>query len=258
MRDLVPFAAILIDMGGGVERALSWTSTLLIAGAIGLPKSEITPDELIYLDREVRRLGLVDGAGSPTRDRIVELLLVLEVIGALPPPKKPLPRHEPLVFTLPAPLMAKLTPPERLDVLVADVIRSAESELRIGGPFWNADGMEILRAVLQPAIEVRRAKCVFYAHRQGEPMDQLVSSFVGELRQLGPVELWWYKPTDQSLLHAKFCVADGKTGYFGTANLTSWGLGGHVEIGVRLSQPQCGELIRVLDLLAESHLLERQ
>jgi hypothetical protein len=256
---LVPLAAALIDMAGGVERAASWTAAFLTtAGLDGLPASGLTRDEKIFLDRETRRLGLLDATGQPRKDRVAELLLVLELISALPPPKKPVPTHEPLVFTLPAQLMAKLSPPERLDVLVADVIRSAVSEIRVGGPFWNADGMKTLRTVLEPAIGVRRARCIFYAHRQGDPLDQTVRRFVDELAQLGSVELWWYTSTDQSLLHAKFCLADGRTGYFGTANLTSWGFGGHVEIGVRLSERQCGELIRVLDLLAQSHLLERQ
>ncbi len=258
MRDLVPLAAALIDMAGGVERAAYWTAAFLAAGSDGFPTSGLTPDEKIFLDRETHRLGLLDASGQPRKDRLAELLLVLELISALPPPKKPLPTHEPLVFTLPAQLMARLSPPERLDVLVADVIRSAVSEIRVGGPFWNAEGMETLRTVLEPAIEVRKARCIFYAHRQGEPLDQTVRRFVDELSQLGPAELWWYHSGDQSLLHAKFCLADGRSGYFGTANLTSWGFGGHVEIGVRLSERQCAELIRVLDLLAESHLLEKQ
>ena len=32
--------------------------------------------------------------------------------------------------------------------------------------------------------------------------------------------------------HAKFCVADGRAGYIGSANLTGRGLSGQVEMGV--------------------------
>ena len=61
-----------------------------------------------------------------------------------------------------------------------------------------------------------------------------------------------------SLMHAKFCVADESTGYFGTANLTSTGLGEHIEIGVKLSPPQCKELLKFLFILREGRMFTRE
>src|SRR5215831_2570896 len=155
MRELVHLATVLIGLAGGSERASVWARALTDRGAAALSSADLTPDEQIYLRREATRVGVLTGNGAPCVDRALELSLVLEIVSALPPPRKPTPSHEPLVFTLPEALQTRLTPPERLDILVMDVIRSAERELRIGGPFWNYEGMETLRAVLEPAIEAR-------------------------------------------------------------------------------------------------------
>jgi phosphatidylserine/phosphatidylglycerophosphate/cardiolipin synthase-like enzyme len=48
-------------------------------------------------------------------------------------------------------------------------------------------------------------------------------------------------------MHAKFVVADGRRGYLGSANLTSFGLTQHVEVGVGLTAPQAQELLRLID-----------
>ena len=50
-----------------------------------------------------------------------------------------------------------------------------------------------------------------------------------------------------SLMHAKFVVADGVTGYFGTANLTPLGLSEHLEIGVALAPTQAASLLQKVD-----------
>lgn len=75
------------------------------------------------------------------------------------------------------------------------------------------------------------------------------------LRSFGKAGLSWYSGPLGSLMHAKFCVADGRTGYLGTANLTSYGLEEHVEVGVRLTRHQCGELLSMLSMLRELELL---
>jgi len=145
-----------------------------------------------------------------------------------------------------------------LDLLVSDVIRSAVSGIRLGGPFWNREGLEVLRPVIEPALQLRSVACSLYAQSQGEPWDAIIREFARAMHDLGDVRLWWYRAKAGSLLHAKFCVADSATGYFGSANLTSAGLGNHVEIGVKLSTQQCQELNRVLDLLLASGLLEEE
>ena len=55
-------------------------------------------------------------------------------------------------------------------------------------------------------------------------------------------------------MHAKFVVADRARGYFGSANLTSLGLGEHLEMGVALEPAQRSALLTLLDALETSGL----
>ncbi len=55
-------------------------------------------------------------------------------------------------------------------------------------------------------------------------------------------------------MHAKFVVSDGTRGYFGSANLTSLGLGEHFEVGVGLTTQQAQQLMELLDQLREAGL----
>src|SRR6266511_4919268 len=76
---------------------------------------------------------------------------------ALPifPPTQPRPApDEPLVFTVPPEAAKLIQPRQRLDLLVADVIRDSTTTLHIGGPFWNEEGFGLLRPVLEPALAV--------------------------------------------------------------------------------------------------------
>ncbi|WP_338674651.1 hypothetical protein V1460_17810 [Streptomyces sp. SCSIO 30461] len=74
------------------------------------------------------------------------------------------------MFTTPRAAAHLVAPPvRRLDLLVQDVIAGANSELHIGGPFWNRHGCDLLREVLLPAIAERQVAVHFYAHgRQRE------------------------------------------------------------------------------------------
>lgn len=49
------------------------------------------------------------------------------------------------------------------------------------------------------------------------------------------------------MLHAKFVVRDRKHGYLGTANLTSWGMRGHIEAGVELTPGQSERFVQFLE-----------
>jgi phosphatidylserine/phosphatidylglycerophosphate/cardiolipin synthase-like enzyme len=65
------------------------------------------------------------------------------------------------------------------------------------------------------------------------------------------VNTLWYMGPAASLMHAKFVVSDVHEGYLGTANLTSLGLGHHIEVGMELSPAHCKELIKMLSKLVE-------
>jgi phosphatidylserine/phosphatidylglycerophosphate/cardiolipin synthase-like enzyme len=158
-------------------------------------------------------------------------------------------RAEPLVFTVPCAAEGLVTPAQRLDLLVNDVIARASEALHIGGPFWNEGGWELLRPVVIPALKHRKVKATFYLHpHESGPLDVL-HEILDEAGRHGDVQAQWWAGGEQSLMHAKFVVADRSRGYFGTANLTSLGLGEHLEIGVALCRSQVASLLHLLDAL---------
>jgi phosphatidylserine/phosphatidylglycerophosphate/cardiolipin synthase-like enzyme len=68
----------------------------------------------------------------------------------------------------------------------------------------------------------------------------------------GAVRALWWTGGHPSLMHAKFVVADRSRGYFGSANLTSLGLGEHLETGVALEPQQSEALLGLLSALESS------
>ncbi|MDA8072834.1 MAG: phospholipase D-like domain-containing protein [Actinomycetota bacterium] len=69
------------------------------------------------------------------------------------------------------------------------------------------------------------------------------------LRRAGPVGIRWFVGSRPTMLHAKFAIRDRCHGYLGTANLTSWGMEGHIEAGVELTPGQSERFIRFLEQL---------
>jgi hypothetical protein len=56
------------------------------------------------------------------------------------------------------------------------------------------------------------------------------------------------------MLHAKFVIRDRRHGYLGTANLTSWGMQGHIEAGVELTVGQSERFVQFLAQLDAANL----
>ena len=75
-----------------------------------------------------------------------------------------------------------------------------------------------------------------------------------EARGHGKIRSLWWAGGLPSLMHAKFIVGDRSYGYFGTANLTSLGLGEHLEMGVALAPTQAASLLTLLDSLEQAGL----
>ncbi len=257
MRDLVPFVVMLTEMAGGVEGARRWIQTIQESGLDAFGKLGVSSDVRLVAERQVRDLGLVDADGSPNAVRLAQLVLVADILSAVPPPQMRSTLSEPLVFTVPPEAADLIQPRQRLDLLVADIIRDSTATLHIGGPFWNEEGFGLLRPVLAPALAVRRVRCEFFLHESGTAFDSDLHAFLRDLGYPDLVTTWWYRRPHGSLMHAKFCIADGTHGYFGSANLTSLGLTHHVEVGVKLSQTQCSEMLRLLNALVESGLFAK-
>jgi phosphatidylserine/phosphatidylglycerophosphate/cardiolipin synthase-like enzyme len=59
------------------------------------------------------------------------------------------------------------------------------------------------------------------------------------------------------MLHAKIVLADGKQAYVGSANLTGHGLQAHLEVGLRVHEPQATHIEMLLHTLIDSELVDR-
>lgn len=256
MRELVPFALTLVDLSGSYGAAMQWLSVLQQEGLAALPRFALSSDSRLLAEQRARELGLVNAQGEPQPPRMAQLLLVLDVLAAVPEPGRPEPESEPLVFTVPEEARHLISPSDRLDLLLSRVIVDASETLHVGGPFWNQEGFTFLKPLLVPALAVRDVKCHFYVHRSDTPFDDELRQFIDELDHSDQVTTWWYTGGEHSLMHAKFCVADGATGYFGTANLTSYGLSEHIEVGVKLTARQSQDLLRLLNSLVAARLFE--
>lgn len=218
--------------------------------ALGTPSDDATA----LMHREAVRLGLCTPEGQPLAGRCAELVIVCDVLASVPP-RAQAPSPSPhLVFTAPREVAAKVET-RRLDVLVADIIRMATSEVRVGGPFWNDAGLEALLEVLIPAVELRGVRCTFYVHspQEGSYLAR-VRGWMQALSDEHDAKVLWYAGPQGSLMHAKFVTADGARGYLGSANFTGLGFDQHVEMGVELTPTQTSELLRFLDALDQAGL----
>lgn len=197
-----------------------------------------------------------DGTGD--RVRAAELVVLLDLLDAAPRPNRvPAPERE-LVFTVPRSVEHLVQPRQRLDLLVNDVIARADRTLHIGGPFWNAGGWELLKPVVPPALHIRGVRVTFYLHRSESGHLVVVEEMLQDAREHGRVDARWWSAGVPSLMHAKFIVADGITGYFSTANLTSLGLSEHLEMGVALAPAQAASLLDLLQQLEQAGLFDTE
>jgi PLD-like domain len=249
---LVPIAELLAEAVGSRQGAVRLAAEIYHKGASALPRRN---DNVVYAARsQLVALGVVTNSGVPVLHRAAELMIVCEVLAVSTLPSSA-PAPEPrLVFSAPVGT-APIADVERLDGLVLDVIRRATETLHVGGAFWNDQGFERLEEVLLPALTVRAVTAVIYANNPAEeryrrPLEERLARLVAS----GQVALRWFSGPRPTMLHAKFVIADRRLGYLGTANLTSWGLQGHIEAGVHLTAGQAERFVVFLDQLEAAGL----
>ena len=258
VRDLVPLAVLLTEVLGDHGAALAWVQRLQVEGAGALSNLGLHGDAGVVLQDKARTVGLLDDGGHTSPVRAAELVLVLDVLAAVPQVAAAPAEPQPLVFTVPQAARPLVRPVQRLDLLVNDVIARAKSTLHIGGPFWNEDGWALLRPVILPALEHRNVQITFYLHPKESGHLETVNAMLADARCHGDIRALWWCGGHPSLMHAKFVVADRGRGYFGSANLTSLGLGEHLEMGVALEPAQSEALLSLLEALEVGGLFADQ
>jgi len=253
MQDLVPLALQLAELTHGLGPAIQFIRRVMERGQAEVDL--LRGDARLVVGDQAKRLGLIDDRGSPDATRCQELILVCEVLMAVPDPPPPALVQAPLVFTVPPEARGLLEPRERLDLLVEHLIRMARGELLIGGPFWNDPGFTRLLQVLQPAVAERGVSCTFFVHSwPDETRRQFIIDRIASVGPQARVRTYWYRGPAESLMHAKFVLRDSEEGYLGTANLTSHGLEQHVEVGLVMTSHQTLELKRFLSILLNADL----
>ncbi|MBI2951103.1 phospholipase D family protein [bacterium] len=138
--------------------------------------------------------------------------------------------------------------------VLTQLVSQAQQSLVIAAPFLQSS--ETLdRGPLAEALHA--------ALRRGVAVDMvsigssLRSLDISDIPMIGNGQLRFFQPLtnveDKRRLgsHAKFCIADGKDAYIGSANLTGAGLSGNLEMGLLVR----GEVARQIEQFWQ-HLLE--
>ena len=197
----------------------------------------------------LRSLGVLDAAGCPDLQKADSVGMALELIGDLFAPLRPIPSWAP-VATLPSELRAVLRPPavrETAGVLL-ELIDGATTTLTLATPFVDSGGISFLSEALVGAGRRGVVANVITSPGQASMFADLARQWSSKANsRLRVIEV----RTDLSALgsHAKIMVADGERAYVGSANLTSAGLGRHIEIGIEVEGPHVGELVRILSAM---------
>lgn len=251
MRTLVPLAHRLILLTGDPEAGVELANRIFKEGLEAL--GDFDDDLTTFLKEEMRAKGIVDRDGNAVAGTAAAFVMVSDMLAALPEPPSTAPPGGRLVFTTPKDIVT--TPAEqRLDLLVADIIRMSTGELHIGSAFWNDEGLDSMIEVLRPAVQARGVQTTLYAQVDGERHVKRLRAEAGDLLSSPTFQAFTYQGPANSLMHAKFVVADRTRGYLGTANLTSLGFGHHIECGVELTPAQSSELVDFLDSLHDHNL----
>lgn len=254
MSELVALAVTMRDGAGSYRAALEWTDIIRARGADAFSQLGLRGDAAVVLTDKALAAGVLRPDGAADRVCVAQLVVVLDTLAAVPDRPAAASDVEPLVFTVPRAAERLVTPAQRLDLLVNDVIARATETLHIGGPFWNEGGWELLRPVVLPALKHRKVKVTFYLHPHESGRLDVLHAMLAEVAAHSDVRARWWAGGYPSLMHAKFIVADRCRGYFGTANLTSLGLGEHLEMGVALATSQAMSLLDLLDALERAGL----
>jgi hypothetical protein len=250
---LVPAAELLAEIAGSRQGA-----TRLAIGLLGPDPHAVVRghDDLHVATREeLIGAGVLTESGVPTTSLVAELVTVCEILANSTLPSPAPPPDSRLVLSAP-PGTVPLADRERLDGFVLDVIRQATTSLTIGGAFWNDAGFELLDEVLLPAVQVRGIPTSVYVNTPDDAYLTPLQERLAALRAAGSVRIRWFVGPRPTMLHAKFVIRDNVHGYLGTANLTSWGLHGHIEAGVELTAGQSQRFVQFLEQLDAAGLFD--
>ena len=248
MRELADIVLFLRD-AYRPEDLVTFVDNIRTTGAEALGPSGLS-DLRTIAERRLQDAGVLSSTGAPNAVPASWLVVVADILSAAPTIQRQPQQVQPLAFTVPVQASDLIRPAHRIDLLIGEVIRDATQHLVVSSPYWNSEGLEALRPAIEAALKVRQVTCDFFTHSPEGPGQALVE-FAASLPQRDLTRVWVYNGAKGSLMHAKFVVSDGVRGYFGSANLTSLGLGEHFEVGVGLSEHQAHQLVELVEGLRD-------
>lgn len=154
------------------------------------------------------------------------------------------------VGTIPELLRRNVVVPELRQTagVLLEIIDHARRELWLTAPFVERGGIAFLKEALLGALE--RGVLVRFVVRRGTLEGGGLSEFmqlIGAVDGLRVIEV--ATPASELGSHAKVCLADDEVCYIGSANLTSHGLGRHLELGARLQGPDVAIIRAALEAI---------
>jgi phosphatidylserine/phosphatidylglycerophosphate/cardiolipin synthase-like enzyme len=194
----------------------------------------------------LQTLGVLAPDGRLDREAAVSVRRALELAGdSFDPVGRP-PSWTP-VATLPPEVRSLLQPPplrQTAGVMLEMIDRSTEL-IRLAAPFVDSPAVRSLAESLQAARRRGVDINVITSAGRGIEFATLSEGCDGGAR--GGLRVTEVRTELSSLgSHAKVLVVDDLCAYVGSANLTTAGLGRHVEIGVEAAGPQVEDLARLL------------
>lgn len=271
----VPEAARLVRCAYGVldlfagrrDELLTWSRGLTADGGLSaIAPVGWAPVTVATLTAELTAAAVANDRGEVDPLRLAQLQTVIELlphfqdaeVAHLPDPRSR------VVFTVPPgaelPERARILARRTLAVRILEALGSATDRILLASPFWSDAGAEALWVGLERAIALDLP--VTLAGARNDPhRDDLMAMvrLAQRLRAAGAVDviaMRYEPPKPYSLFHGKLVC--GKVGYLGSANLTTSGLGEHVEAGIALDEVDVQRVWWMLEVLRDAGLLVEQ
>ena len=249
---------------GRRDELLAWSATLT-AGRLALDLApdwwaDVTAGALVEYLTDA---GVAEAGGAVDPYRLAQLQQVIELLPQFQDAelaRRPAPKPK-VVFTVPAdaplPERAKDLGRRNLAVRILSALGSSADRTLLASPFWSDAGAEnlwdgLLRSVaLDLPITLAGAK----ADPDRDDLPAMLR-LAARLRAEGATAvraLRYAPPKGYGLFHGKLVC--GQVGYLGSANLTTSGLGQHVEAGIPLDPVDVEQVWWLLDVLVDAGLL---
>lgn len=259
---LVSAAYTARDLFGSDADVVSWSQRLHADHDV----SDIAPQHFAAatanaLCQDLRDAGIIQTGGGIDEYRLRQFQ---QIIGLLPfiraeEQSRRLPERPKVVFTVP-PGVALPTHAAHMQLSLAervfDALVSSSERTLLASPYWSDAGSDVLWAPLQTSVALDLPVTFAGAKRDAQRDDlQTMLRLAARLKSVGATvrALEFVPPNPQSIFHAK--VVAGTVGYLGSANLTTSGLGLHVEAGLPLDEPDVEQIWWLLEILISGGLL---